>query len=187
MQKGKRFWCPSGLTSVLLALMLLYIPFEWLGAFLLAALVHEGGHLLAVKLCGGVVPTLRIGTGGAVMNASSLDGWRLPLCLLAGPLGGCALLLVARWFPRAALCALVQSIYNFLPIRHLDGGRMLRWMAERWMKSDCAERLCAGVEKITYTVLCVFLLVLGVIFKAGIMGAVLGMVLFFRIMLGNRL
>lgn len=50
------------------------------------------------------------------------------LCVLAGPAVSFSLLALARFFPRIAICGLVQGIYNLLPIYPLDGGKALRCM-----------------------------------------------------------
>lgn len=58
-----------------------------LGTILLAAAVHEAGHCLMLRLCGGECTGLRIGVLGAVLETGSA---RLPygqelLVVLAGP------------------------------------------------------------------------------------------------------
>ena len=152
-----RFWRVPGLKGnsqiqassflyVVLALMLLYVPLEWLFAAFLAGLTHEAFHMAAVKLCGGRIRCLRLGAGGAVMSADDLEGWRQPVCLLAGPLGGLSLLLVARWLPRTAFCAFVHSLYNLLPGDRLDGGRILRWLTGRFLTARNAEKLFRWVQ-----------------------------------------
>ena len=45
------------------------------------------------------------------------------LCALAGPAG--SLLLAMLPVPKLALCALIQGMFNLLPLEGLDGGRIL--------------------------------------------------------------
>lgn len=107
------------------AAMLLLLPVQWVAAMVLAAAVHECFHALAVHLLGGRILSLTIRPAGAVMESTPMDGWRAPVCALAGPLGSFALLLFARRLPRTALCSFLQGCYNLLPLLPLDGGNAL--------------------------------------------------------------
>ena len=71
-----------------------------LGTILLAAAVHEAGHCLMLRLCGGECTALRIGVLGAVLETGSA---RLPygrelLVVLAGPGANCLLAAGMRAF-----------------------------------------------------------------------------------------
>lgn len=116
----------EGLACILLAAAVLLFPLNWLLAGLLAAAAHELCHLLAVKAMGGRVLRLRVTLGGLLMDTSPMGAGRELVCLLAGPVGALALLVLCRRFPRLAICAMLQSAYNLLPIYPLDGGRALR-------------------------------------------------------------
>lgn len=102
---------------------------------LLAALVHELGHLLAAKCLRIPIENLRIGLLGARLSVrgrmlSYGEEW---LLCAAGPfaslLASCAASpfwrygQIAQWFSCASL---LLGILNLLPIRSFDGGRMLQ-------------------------------------------------------------
>ena len=110
---------------ILWALMLLLLPIQWLAACFTAAVFHELCHFAAVKACGGHVSELKIGASGAVLYAEPFSEVQNLLCILAGPVGGLLPLLAAQWLPRVALCAMIYSGYNLLPIQPLDGGNAL--------------------------------------------------------------
>jgi len=135
----------SGGACVLFALMLLVLPLQWLLAAVLAALFHESCHALAVLLFGGRIRSLHITAGGAKMVAAQVAAGGEWICALAGPVGGLSLLLFARWIPRVALCAAMQSLWNLLPIDPLDGGRVLRCWTERMLPANRADGLCKSV------------------------------------------
>ncbi len=117
---------------LLLALGFLLLPLPWILAWMAASAFHELCHYGALRLCGYRVYRLGISPEGAVMDTEPMSRVRELICALAGPLGGFALLLVARWFPRTALCGAFQSLYNLLPIYPLDGGRALRCLLGQW-------------------------------------------------------
>lgn len=108
------------------AALLLIIPIRWIFAAFLAALAHELGHYLAVRLMGGEVSGGDISWRGARMEMFPMSPGRELVCILAGPAASFSLLVLARFFPRIAICGLIQGIYNLLPIYSLDGGKALR-------------------------------------------------------------
>lgn len=153
---------------ILLALMLLVLPIQWIIAAVIAAAVHEGYHALAVVLCGGEITGFSVRDGGASMTVAGLSRSRELICALAGPLGGLTLLLLARHFPRIALCAAVHSVYNLLPLYPLDGGRALRCIALLTAPAS-AQRICSLFGRISLAgitllaLYCTFFLKLGLL------------------------
>ena len=83
------------------------------------------------------------------METSPMTPGREALCALAGPLGSFLLLLLARHFPEAAVCGIVQGGYNLIPIYPLDGGRILRCLLP--------EKICRWTEIIFLAVLFLFM------------------------------
>lgn len=120
-----RIWV-SGWGCVALALTLLVLPLPWVAAAVLAAAVHELCHYLAIAALGGQVGRIAVSSGGAAMELGCLSPVRELLAAAAGPVGSLSLMLMGRFFPRLALCGLVQGLFNLLPIYPLDGGRILR-------------------------------------------------------------
>lgn len=155
----------SGLFCVTLALMLLVLPLKWLLAALLAAVIHELFHWLAIRLCGGRMRWIHVGSGGAVMAVEPLTLGKELICALAGPIGGLLLLPLGGYFPRTALCAAFHSLYNLLPIYPLDGGRAVKCAAQLLFPGH-ADRIC---RVITVTALCaVWILALWGTFRLGL-------------------
>lgn len=136
------------------ALLVLTLPLRWLLAALTAGAFHELCHLAAVRGLGGQVLKVRLKPGGAAIDAVLPGQGRELLAVLAGPVGSLLLLGVHRWFPRLALCGMVQGLFNLLPVRPLDGGRALE-LGTKLLCPGWAERirfaaegivlLCAGV------------------------------------------
>ena len=108
---------------ILWALMILMLPLKFLVAAALAALFHEICHALAVKLMGGRILGMTLDAGGLSMEVSDLNGWQELICALAGP-GGSFLLAMAP-IPTVRICAVVQGLFNLIPLTPLDGGRAL--------------------------------------------------------------
>ncbi len=93
--------------------------------FVLAAMLHELGHIAAIYLCGGVVASLTLSAGGAVLRqASVLPSERLVAVSLAGPAAGVAAAWAACQFGWLTFAGanLLLSMFNCLPVLPLDGG-----------------------------------------------------------------
>ena len=111
---------------IVLSLMVLLFPFRVLAGLILAAAVHEMGHILALWICGGQVTRISLRAGGARIEAAPLTQGRELICILAGPAAGALTILAWRVFPQLALAGLLQTFFNLLPLPDLDGGRALR-------------------------------------------------------------
>lgn len=132
------------------ALGLLLVPLRWLAAVLLAAGVHELFHWMAIVALGGSVLKLQIGFSGARMEILPMAPWKELICAVAGPLGSLSVLLFRQWLPRTAICALIQGLWNLLPMYPMDGGRILRCIL-RIIMGRTWERVSSVVEGILKT------------------------------------
>ena len=111
---------------IVLGLMVLLFPVRVVAGILLAALIHETGHILAVCLCGGRIRGIWLHIGGARIEATPMTAGREVLCILAGPGFGALTVLAWKVFPELAVAGLLQTALNLLPLPNLDGGRALR-------------------------------------------------------------
>lgn len=97
---------------------------------LLASVLHEGGHLLAMLLLGVPPEDCVLGVFGLRMHLGHrMAGYGRYLGIaLAGPLtnGAAALALTALGRPQTAAVHGVLAALNLLPISVLDGGEILR-------------------------------------------------------------
>ena len=162
------------------AAALLLVPIQWLVAWILALTVHELCHYIALRLCGGAVTRIQIGCRGVIMDTQPLSFGREALCAYAGPLGGLIILLFARFFPRTAICSLVFSLYNLLPILPLDGGRGLGCLLKKIFPTTIAERVLGYVEN--SVLMGVFAISLYSVFRLGLglLPAFIAVILFLR-------
>lgn len=118
---------------ITLSAWLLLMPLQWVGAMMLAALIHELGHMAAVWLTDGTVYRICLKPFGAKIYTSPMEP-RLELwCALAGPLAGGLVCLFFHWLPRTAVCALAQTVFNLLPVYPFDGGRAVRCVRQLWL------------------------------------------------------
>ena len=119
----------KGISSVgfylMLALLLLIIPLPWLVAMFVAGGFHELCHWIVLRVLTGVNAPIYLSGDSARMPIPDMPIWKEMLCAMAGPAGGLLLTFFAPIFPRLALCAMLQSMYNLIPIYPMDGGRIL--------------------------------------------------------------
>ena len=137
---------------LLWALAVYLSPPGVLWTVLVPVLVHEAGHIAAIRLLGLKLTGLSIEAGGLEI---SYRGDREPrrelLIAAAGPLAG---FLAAALFPAlgergrlAAGVSVLLSLFNLLPTRPLDGGRMAELLLpgiSRPLGSVCRAALLAG-------------------------------------------
>lgn len=104
-------------------------------AVILAASVHELGHIIAIKMFGGKIRSLRFDASGLCMSYCGLDSAVKELVsLVTGPLFGLALAYAASYYGNTlsnnllretAGISMMFSVFNLLPALPLDGGRAL--------------------------------------------------------------
>lgn len=140
---------------LVLALFILLSSPEMLAALLLAALLHEWGHYLVLRLLGGRVDTIAVTVLGAEMRIapdSRLSYGEEILATLAGPtanlLFGLLFALYGGPMPIFYLLSgaqLILGLFNLLPIAPLDGGSAL-WLTVAWCtEPNTADRVASNV------------------------------------------
>ena len=150
------------LPTLLLLGMLLWDGEGWMRATVLAAVLHELGHLWAARRLGIPVDSLRTDFHGARLEVrgrmlSYREEWLLCAAgpgssfLVAAAAG--LLLSVSPFWGRLCGASLLLGLLNLLPVATLDGGRMLETLLLSHLEPRCAMeilRLCSF--------LCLFLL-----------------------------
>lgn len=179
----KRRRMRDGTAAVYWAMVILLLPLSWMLAMLIAAWLHEMGHYLAVRFCGRKIHDFQPGLTGAVIETGELSLPQELFCTVSGPLVGLLPLLCSGWFPKLALCALLQSAFNLLPIYPLDGGRILHCILRILRLPEQCTTVLGGV------VLCI--LGLGAIYgtlvlRLGLAPVVAVAILIYKAVVGKR-
>ena len=110
----------------MLGLAALLLPLRVLLGIVLAAVIHEIGHLAAMYFLGVPVLGFVLHTGGARIEAGPMEPGEEVICALVGPVAGAVTIFAWKWFPELAVAGLVQTVFNLIPIYPLDGGRVAR-------------------------------------------------------------
>lgn len=142
-----------------LAFLLLTVPANWLLAAVFAAGFHELCHILSLRLFRGRIRRVHVHWNGCVMEAEAMDAKSQFLSILAGPLGSLSLVLLGSATPKIAVCGLIQGLFNLIPLRNLDGGRLLREIL-CFLCPDKVEAILEGTEiLLRLAVSCLILLI----------------------------
>lgn len=131
MLDGRTKLSASPSAVLLLALAFFFDGSGLLSAVVPAALIHELGHFLLLKMFRRRVIRLHLGLSGLEMDyAPRLEGIHSLLCAAAGPLFGflyafAACSLGGDYWKVSGAASFLLSAFNLLPILPLDGGRVL--------------------------------------------------------------
>lgn len=126
---------------IIVALSLFVVPIPLVFGWIVAAAIHEMCHLLMLLLLRVKVLSVKIGATGALIKTEPMSPVQELFVALAGPVGGLLLLIFLRTIPYIALSAVVQSIYNLLPVYPLDGGRAVKSTAICLAGEDFAQKI----------------------------------------------
>ncbi len=165
---------------VMLAWMILVLPIPWIMPAAAAAYFHEMCHYYAILICTGSASAVGLYSFAARMELPQMSRGKELICALAGPVGGLCLWFLSPWFPRLALCALVQSLYNLLPVYPLDGGRALRCLLELLISPAIVDFACAFVQWFTIGVLLLLCIYGALVLDLGFLPLIAVVILAFR-------
>lgn len=134
------------------AFLCAYFYFDPAGTFapfLLGVTLHEGAHLLLLRMAKARVLQITFSLSGALIRTAPLSNrWEI-LTAAAGPAVNFLLFLhLMRQLPMAALVNLCLFAYNLLPFYPLDGGRILRAVLHTLLPdgaADLVERVVGGL------------------------------------------
>lgn len=146
---------------VFAALFLLLETSEFTVSLLAAAAAHEAGHLIAMIVSGNRPKSITVYPFGIdIASGHSLCSYRTDIFISAA---GCAvnLLLSAVFFavlPTFAQCCAVLFLLNILPVKSLDGGRIVECFLLLRMDQDRAE----GILYVTSFIFIVLLWMLSI-------------------------
>ena len=168
------------------ATILLLVPLRLALAWIFAIVIHELCHYLALKAYMVPILSVSISAAGIKMDTEFMSGKQEFICAIAGPLGGLIVIFFARWLPCTAICALIHSLFNLIPIYPLDGGRSLRCILFRMFGQHNGEKISIWIGYTILAVLLILALMLTIRFNMGILPVVLVMLIIGKIKLANR-
>jgi stage IV sporulation protein FB len=136
------------LSAIILLPAVIFDPSGQLTSTVIAALLHEAGHIALICLTGAGVKHIRVTPYG--LEIQTVRSYRDLTQELAVSLAGCAVNLAFFLFllPYGGFCASLASscavlgVLNALPVTGLDGGEALKAFSSRYMGPERSERLC---------------------------------------------
>lgn len=151
---------------LLLAVVYFFDGFGILWAALPAVIVHEAGHVLAMRLFGAYPTALRATISGFSLDFSGNIGRRGEiLTALSGPFFGlCFAFLCARLAPvfksdylfTCAGLGLILNCFNLLPVLPLDGGRAVLAVSALLFGGRASKTLALLLSYVFSLALCLF-------------------------------
>lgn len=118
---------------------------EWSFWALIAALLHEIGHLAAVLILGGSPE--RIETGIAGLCIFIPERYRTAPVFVAGPAANILTAVIfAPLSPRFAAINIIMGLMNLFPAPPLDGGELMQLLLQKISNRKTADRLEAAVS-----------------------------------------
>lgn len=162
------------LSAVLLALALYFLELRMIAALAAAVIVHELGHIAALRALGLRICALRSEMQGFCIDyAGETSRLGHAAAALAGPVAGLAMAFAVSalavrtggaFFALTAGVSLLLSLFNLLPIQALDGGRVLKLVLSALLGDNAGRRAANAVS----TAVALVLFALGMyIFLAG--------------------
>lgn len=126
-----------------LTLVLLLDGSGRIAACILAALLHESGHLIMMRLCSCSVQEVRVRLFDVLILADRAEDTRCDILITSG--GVLMNLLCAGVFsffsPTLMSANLVIGCFNLLPVETLDGGRLMMLLLSSRLSYDAAIRV----------------------------------------------
>ena len=127
---AKLLVCISPFVYLQVAALILLLPLQWVFALAVSICVHEISHMLMFRFLNLPINGIEVYPTGIRILSPPLTSREELLCAAAGPIGGGVLIFLVEIFPMIAICAAFHTLYNLLPIRYFDGGRILRSFCE---------------------------------------------------------
>ena len=107
---------------------------KMIASFYAVCLLHELGHIAALRLTGGELRSVELSCFGIRMTAApAANVKRGAAVLLSGPAANLllyAVLMLTGKCPETASLSLAAGLFNLLPLSSLDGGALLDMLAE---------------------------------------------------------
>lgn len=164
MTEGVKIDLSSGL--IVFAIISVFADREGILAFVIfAAGIHELAHFVTLSIVGGHIESVFFGLSGAVAMISDdtrISYGRELIAVTVGPLANiaaAAILSVAakrvdsEWLYIASGVNLTLGLFNLLPLKHLDGGRILLLTMLITQPFERAHRLLETVSGGLYMIL----------------------------------
>ncbi|MCM1133769.1 MAG: M50 family metallopeptidase [Ruminococcus flavefaciens] len=144
------------------ALLFMFRDTEIISAFYIACILHEAGHITALKLLGGELKSIVLSWSGIKMSASPCSSLKEGIfVLLSGPAVNIVLYIVLTacgikgFLP---LFNLAEGLFNLLPYSMLDGGAVLNLIAEGSVYESQLNKFWFILRLIVSTIIAIFML-----------------------------
>ncbi|MBR5479575.1 MAG: M50 family metallopeptidase [Clostridia bacterium] len=118
---------------------------------LIAATVHELGHIVAIKLCKGKIDNIYLGSFGARIQMKLypiLSYKREIIIALAGPLAGAIFGLLSSFMGNYTIAgfSMILTLFNLIPALPLDGGSVIKYLSLLFLDELWQQRISRALN-----------------------------------------
>ena len=152
---------------LLWVLSIMIFPAKFIIAWVIAVVIHEFGHYIALKILGIKIFHVSFHFGRINIHTEAMSPLQQIITAIAGPVAGALLSLISFDMELVHIFALIQTCCNLIPLYPTDGGRVVTGILKLLLKADTASKVHSAIETVTSWILLLAAVVVSASFHLG--------------------